>query len=101
MAKDMPLPAARGRAVSQDAARMRGVPSSTAAAAPAAPAAAAGNQVADFVAHDPALEQLRSRIHAELKSELGLSARIKLVEPRSIARSEGKAKRIIDKRSLG
>ena len=47
------------------------------------------------------MEQLRSRIHAELKSELGLSARIKLVEPRSIARSEGKAKRIIDKRSLG
>jgi len=62
MAKDMPLPAARGRAVSQDAARMRGVPSSgAAAAAPAAPPAAAGNQVADFVAHDPALEQLRSR----------------------------------------
>ena len=47
------------------------------------------------------MEQLRSRIHAELKSKLGLSARIKLVEPRSIARSEGKAKRIIDKRSLG
>ena len=46
------------------------------------------------------MEQLRSRIHAELKSELGLSARIKLVEPRSIARSEGKAKRIIDRRSL-
>ena len=46
------------------------------------------------------MEQLRSRIHAELKSELGLSARIKLVEPRSIARSEGKAKRIIDKRSI-
>ena len=62
MAKDMPLPAARGRAVSQDAARMRGVPSSgAAAAAPAAPPAATGNQVADFVAHDPALEQLRSR----------------------------------------
>ena len=44
------------------------------------------------------MEQLRSRIHAELKSELGLSARIKLVEPRSIARSEGKAKRVIDNR---
>ena len=46
------------------------------------------------------MESLRKRIHAELKSELGLSARIKLVEPRSIARSEGKAKRIIDRRSL-
>lgn len=47
-----------------------------------------------------AMEQLRKRIHDELKSELGISALIKLVEPRSIARSEGKAKRIIDKRSL-
>lgn len=46
------------------------------------------------------MESLRRRIHDELKSELGISAHIKLVEPRSIARSEGKAKRIIDKRSL-
>jgi len=46
------------------------------------------------------LEALKKRIHNELKSELGISALIKLVEPRSIARSEGKAKRIIDKRSL-
>jgi phenylacetate-CoA ligase len=46
------------------------------------------------------MEQLRKRIHDELKSELGISAHIKLVEPRSIARSEGKAKRIIDKRSI-
>ena len=41
-----------------------------------------------------------SRIAQELKSELGISAHIKLVEPRSIPRSEGKAKRIIDKRSI-
>jgi len=47
-----------------------------------------------------ALEQLRKRIHDELKSELGISAHIKLVEPRSIPRSEGKAKRIIDRRSI-
>ena len=47
-----------------------------------------------------AMEQLRKRIHAELKSELGISAHIKLCEPRSIPRSEGKAKRIIDKRSI-
>jgi phenylacetate-CoA ligase len=46
------------------------------------------------------MEMLRKRIHNELKSELGISALIKLVEPRTIARSEGKAKRIIDKRSL-
>ena len=47
-----------------------------------------------------AMEQLRKRIHDELRSELGISAHIKLVEPRSIERSEGKAKRIIDKRTL-
>jgi phenylacetate-CoA ligase len=46
------------------------------------------------------MEALRKRIHDELKSELGISAHIKLVEPRTIARSEGKAKRIIDKRSI-
>ena len=46
------------------------------------------------------LERLRKRIHDELKSELGISARIKLVEPRTIARSEGKAQRIIDRRSI-
>ena len=47
-----------------------------------------------------AMEQLRKRIHNALKSELGISAIIKLVEPRSIQRNEGKAQRIIDKRSL-
>lgn len=46
------------------------------------------------------MESLRKRIHDELKSELGISAHIKLVEPRTIARSEGKAKRIIDRRSI-
>ena len=47
-----------------------------------------------------AMERLKKRIHDELRSELGISAHIKLVEPRSIERSEGKAKRIIDKRML-
>lgn len=70
MARDssMPLPPARGRAVSADAARSRGGPSSVAPvqAAPTpvanhAPASQTGTQVADLVAHDPALEQLRSR----------------------------------------
>ena len=46
------------------------------------------------------LERLRQRIHDELRSELGISAHIHLAEPRSIPRSEGKAQRIIDKRSL-
>ncbi|MEA4816718.1 MAG: phenylacetate--CoA ligase [Lachnospiraceae bacterium] len=35
-----------------------------------------------------------------LKSTLGIAADVKLLEPNSIARSEGKAKRVIDKRDL-
>lgn len=57
----MPLPNARGRAVSPDAARVRGVPSAAASTPAMVPAGSAGNPVADLVAHDPALEQLRSR----------------------------------------
>lgn len=36
----------------------------------------------------------------DLKAMLGIYAKVKLVEPKSIARSEGKAVRIIDKRKL-
>ncbi|TFG64144.1 MAG: phenylacetate--CoA ligase family protein [Spirochaetales bacterium] len=46
------------------------------------------------------LEEIKQRITAELRSELGVHALVKLVEPKSITRSEGKAKRIIDKRQL-
>jgi phenylacetate-CoA ligase len=45
------------------------------------------------------LRQLEEKIKARLQSVLGLSVRLKLVEPRTIARSEGKAKRIMDMRS--
>ena len=44
------------------------------------------------------LEDLRSRIQGEIESVLGISAVVRLVEPKSIPRSEGKAKRVIDKR---
>ena len=37
---------------------------------------------------------------SELKSMLGLAAKVKLVAPKTIARSEGKAVRIIDKRKI-
>ena len=37
---------------------------------------------------------------ADLKSMLGILAKVKLVQPRSIQRSEGKAVRVIDKRNL-
>jgi phenylacetate-CoA ligase len=44
------------------------------------------------------LERLSKKIEQELKETLAVSCRVKLVEPRSIQRSEGKAKRVIDKR---
>ncbi len=44
------------------------------------------------------LEDLRNRLAAELKSNLQVNVEIKLVEPKTIERSEGKAKRVIDLR---
>ena len=35
-----------------------------------------------------------------MDSVLGISARIKLVEPRTIERTEGKAKRVVDRSEL-
>jgi phenylacetate-CoA ligase len=46
-----------------------------------------------------ALEQLASRIEDRLEHVLGLRAPVRLVEPHTIQRSEGKAKRVIDRRS--
>jgi len=46
------------------------------------------------------LEDIENRLRARISSVLGIAARIKLVEPRTIPRSEGKAKRVIDKREL-
>ena len=44
------------------------------------------------------LEELNRRITHEIQSTLGLSAVVKLVEPKTIERSEGKAKRVLDRR---
>ncbi|HHW24015.1 MAG TPA: phenylacetate--CoA ligase [Clostridiales bacterium] len=44
------------------------------------------------------LERLENKIRAAIESVLGLSAKITLVEPYTIPRSEGKAKRVIDRR---
>ncbi len=44
------------------------------------------------------LEALTRKISHNIESTLGISAKIKLVEPKTIARSEGKAQRVIDKR---
>ena len=46
------------------------------------------------------LDALRKRIAEALKQALGLSVVVKLVEPKTIQRSEGKAKRVIDNRKL-
>ena len=46
------------------------------------------------------LEKLERKISAELHSVLNISVKVKLVEPKSIARSEGKAKRVVDRREL-
>ncbi|MCL2293461.1 MAG: phenylacetate--CoA ligase [Spirochaetes bacterium] len=46
------------------------------------------------------MEDLRKKISDAVKSRLGINARIKLVEPKGIVRSEGKAKRVVDKRKI-
>jgi phenylacetate-CoA ligase len=47
-----------------------------------------------------ALKGLAERIEQRIRSALGISAKITLVEPSTLQRSEGKAKRVIDKRQL-
>jgi phenylacetate-CoA ligase len=46
------------------------------------------------------LEQLTKRITRDIKDILGVTCKVKLVNPRSIQRSEGKAQRVIDKRKF-
>ena len=46
------------------------------------------------------LEAMENKIRGKLNSVLSIDVRVKLVEPKSIERSEGKAKRVIDKRNL-
>lgn len=46
------------------------------------------------------LEGLESKIRHRLHSVLGIAARVKLVEPSSLPRSEGKIQRVIDRRKI-
>ncbi|MBW2567765.1 MAG: phenylacetate--CoA ligase [Deltaproteobacteria bacterium] len=46
------------------------------------------------------LQNLEKRISKNIKEYLGVSAQVKLVEPKVIARSQGKAVRVIDKRKI-
>ncbi|SDB50110.1 phenylacetate-CoA ligase [Desulfonatronum thiosulfatophilum] len=54
------------------------------------------NIFSDEVRH---LQRLEAKIQGNIKEFLGVTAKVKLVEPRSLARSEGKAKRIVDRRN--
>ncbi|MBQ0105027.1 MAG: phenylacetate--CoA ligase [Armatimonadetes bacterium] len=47
-----------------------------------------------------AMENLQKRILSEIHSVIGLNPKIRLVEPYTIERSEGKVKRVIDRREL-
>ena len=44
--------------------------------------------------------ELKKKIAHRLQSVLGIAANVKLVEPRSLERSQGKAKRVIDNRNI-
>jgi len=46
------------------------------------------------------LDDLQSRVASELAQTLGVSASVKLMGPKSIQRSEGKARRVIDRRDM-
>jgi len=46
------------------------------------------------------LEALEAGLRHDLREVLGINARVKLVEPHSIQRSEGKAKRVVDRRDV-
>ena len=46
------------------------------------------------------LESLERAVTREIESVLGIGARVKLVEARTIQRTEGKARRVIDRRDL-
>ncbi len=46
------------------------------------------------------LQSLEKRIKKDVKDYLGVTAKVKLVEPKSLQRFEGKAQRVVDKRNI-
>jgi phenylacetate-CoA ligase len=46
------------------------------------------------------IEKIERRLNQDIQSMLGIAAKITLVEPRTLPRSEGKAKRVEDRRKL-
>jgi phenylacetate-CoA ligase len=55
---------------------------------------------AEVYGNQESLIQLEKRLNYEAQSALGITCNVKLVGPREIARSEGKAARVVDKRRL-
>ncbi len=53
-----------------------------------------------FVDRISQLQSVKDKIQHNLESALGINIKVKLVEPKSIERSEGKAVRVIDNRKL-
>lgn len=47
-----------------------------------------------------ALEGLQQKLHKSIETTIGIRAQIRLVQPRTIQRSEGKARRVLDQRKL-
>ncbi len=47
-----------------------------------------------------ALEQLQAKLGKSIETTIGIRASIRLVQPRTLQRSEGKAKRVIDQRKM-
>ena len=47
------------------------------------------------------MTELQGLLAKKLHSALGLSVKVKLVEPQTLERSQGKAKRVLDKRNMG
>jgi len=47
-----------------------------------------------------ALEQLQAKLNKSIETTVGIRANVRLVQPRTLQRSEGKAKRVIDQRKL-
>jgi phenylacetate-CoA ligase len=54
------------------------------------------NIFSDEIKH---LQAISTKIEKQIKEMLGVTCRVRLVEPKSITRSEGKAKRVIDNRN--
>lgn len=53
---------------------------------------------ANFADEVRKLQELESKLTKSIKEYLGVTAKVRLMEPHSIERSQGKAKRIVDKR---